>query len=96
LGDSFKPEELISDWIVYKDTVIIPKIQETYLNNLEKSKLIIPFMAMECAASRVIESAINLDRYLYLIEKENIGAAIVSIFDKTISPRNLAIVGWKK
>lgn len=62
---------------------------------MEKSQIIIPFMAMEYAISRVIESLINLDRYLYLIEKGNIHAAIIPIFDKKDSPRNLAIVGWK-
>jgi hypothetical protein len=96
LGTTYKPEELIADWQAQRDDVIVPRIREMYEREIEKSKYIIPFMAMECAASRVIECAISLDRYLYLIEHENVGAAIVPIFDKSKSPRNLAIVAWKK
>jgi hypothetical protein len=96
LGTSRKPEEMIEDWPTHRDQVILTEIREIYAREFEKSKFIIPFMAMECAASRVIESALALDRYLYLMEHENVGAAIVPIFDKSKSPRNLAIVGWKK
>lgn len=45
--------------------------------------------------SKPIEALINLDRYLYLLERNIKHVYLVKIFDPTISPRHLAVIGIK-
>jgi hypothetical protein len=45
--------------------------------------------------SKPIEALINLDRYLFLLEHGIKHVYLVKIFDPTISPRHLAVIGIK-
>lgn len=79
---SLNPNDVIDDWITIRDSQLKPQIvqlcqQKGKGKSMERDwthrdlegRIIIPFMALECALSRVIEGLILLDRYLYLVSQ---------------------------
>jgi hypothetical protein len=72
-----------------------PLIEESYAKLEPQFRHLTVWIALQMIAAQVIESAIVLDRFLY-IEEHGAKAFIVPLFDPIISPRNLAIVAVKK
>jgi hypothetical protein len=65
-------------------------IDTFYENNINKINLIVTAGTLRALIARVIEMYINLDRLIYMKEHGK-QPRLIQIFDKKISPRNLAI-----
>ncbi|XP_043689488.1 protein RRNAD1 isoform X5 [Telopea speciosissima] len=61
------------------------------------SELVGPYWSLRAALGPLLETLILLDRLLFLQEQGNmVEATVVPIFDPRLSPRNVAIIAWKK
>eukprot|EP01127_Copromyxa_protea_P012681 TRINITY_DN3325_c0_g1_i1.p1 TRINITY_DN3325_c0_g1~~TRINITY_DN3325_c0_g1_i1.p1 ORF type:complete len:620 (-),score=118.10 TRINITY_DN3325_c0_g1_i1:43-1713(-) len=85
MGDACKPEEIISDWFDLRDNVLKPALREMYSQFSEYQKFVTPFMAIECALSRIVESLLNMDRYMFLKEQGTILFSIVNFYPLLLS-----------
>ncbi|KAK2191903.1 hypothetical protein NP493_43g06009 [Ridgeia piscesae] len=74
--------------------LVLNKLQHLYSSHTPDMVFIEPFTALQVALQPVLESLVVLDRLQFLHEHD-ISATAVPIFDDEISPRNLALVGWK-
>ena len=75
-----------------------PTIIEEYQRKFEKDRKRLSIMwTLMAYSAAVVESAIVADRWCWLKEQEGINEAWVkAVFDYTLSPRNLVVVGVKK
>lgn len=78
LGDACRPEEIIDNWVDMRENVLKPKLRKLYQKKLPYLQFVNPFMAMECALSRVIESLLLLDRYAFLDEQGSLKYCCIS------------------
>jgi hypothetical protein len=69
MGDARKPEEIIEGWFELREEKIKPRLRHLYHEHMDYSEFVVPLMATEYALSRVIESLILLDRFLFLKEQ---------------------------
>ncbi|XP_042485308.1 protein RRNAD1 [Macadamia integrifolia] len=61
------------------------------------SELVGPYWSLRAALGPLLETLILLDRLLFLQEQGNlVEATVVPIFNPRLSPRNVAIIAWKK
>ncbi|KAI0215432.1 Methyltransferase-like protein 25 [Lamellibrachia satsuma] len=75
-------------------TFVLKKLQDLYCAHEPYVDFIEPFTALQMTLQPVLESLIIIDRLQFLREHD-LSATAVPIFNEEISPRNLALIGWK-
>ena len=60
-----------------------------------RSLQVVVFHVLKMVLANAVESLITMDRLSYL-EEHGIVAKVVPLFDPSISPRNLAVIGARK
>eukprot|EP01125_Pyxidicula_operculata_P000710 TRINITY_DN10661_c0_g1_i1.p1 TRINITY_DN10661_c0_g1~~TRINITY_DN10661_c0_g1_i1.p1 ORF type:complete len:134 (-),score=17.43 TRINITY_DN10661_c0_g1_i1:28-429(-) len=90
------PHVVFPNFDEIRDTILVPHFESLQKKYENEYPFLILWFAMECALSRIVESFLVLDRFLYMEEHPNVLSSIIPIFDKKLSPRNLALVSKKK
>jgi len=93
-NDFFSPNDFFGENIYSKiKSRTLDTGPHLYEDWKHKGKQLIISLALQYTLSSVCESLIIMDRFLFLEELEGITAAVVPVFDRVVSPRNLAVIG---